>query len=147
MGKIFEIFLLWNCVANRNQILMEYFFGGPLSELYLMTPLAKEDHWNSRHSFNKGPYGKNFKNLFVWNCLANRDQTLMEWSLDGWPYQNNIQWSHPQPKLPTSSDMVLTYDPMEKMFKNLFRKCFANEDQKLSELYIMIMPTNQDCYH
>ena len=37
----------------------------------------------SRHSFNKGPNGKMFKNVLLWNLFAKWDQTLMERSLRG----------------------------------------------------------------
>ena len=50
--------LVWEHSLNRNKTLMKWSLGGPLSELYPMTPPANQDGRRSRTQVNIGPYGK-----------------------------------------------------------------------------------------
>ena len=47
MGNSLKNLFVWNYFLNLNQTLVEWSLGGPLSELYPMTPPANQD---GRHS-------------------------------------------------------------------------------------------------
>ena len=47
---MFKNLLLWNRLANRDQSLMEWSSGGPLSELYPRTPPGNQN-WGKNHVF------------------------------------------------------------------------------------------------
>ena len=78
--KCFKNILLWNCLANRDQTLMEWSLGGPLSELCPMTPSC-QPRWppiSQRTVFNIGPYRKNVLKMFFFETTsANWDHNVM----------------------------------------------------------------------
>ena len=58
MGNPLKNLLVWNYLLHWNQTLLKWSLGGPLSELYLMTPPANQDGRHSQILFNIGHYGK-----------------------------------------------------------------------------------------
>ena len=75
--------LVWNFLLNWNKTSVEWFLGGPLSELYPMTPPAYQDNRHSWSYFNEEPNGKFIDNFLVCNYLLSWNQTLLKLSLGG----------------------------------------------------------------
>ena len=63
---------------------MELFLGGPLTEIYPIMP-ANQDHQQQPTvlTYICRTLWKKCLNILPFDCLANWDQTLMEWLLGG----------------------------------------------------------------
>ena len=121
---------------------MEWSLGGPLSELCLMTTRQPRHGDISRHSFNIGPYWKNVLKIFSWNCLANWDQTLVEWSL-GCPLSEIMSDdSDPSSKMPHQLHSFNIGPYWKNVLKIFSETAWPIWDQTLVEWSLVVLSVN-----
>ena len=84
MGNSLKILLVWKYLLNCNKTLLKLSLNGLLSELYPLTPPAKQDGHHGRTKFNIGPYGKFIKTSSRLELLVqfepNHAEMVLRWS-------------------------------------------------------------------
>jgi hypothetical protein len=96
--------LLRNHWDNCYQTLVEWSLGGPLPKLCPVIPTSNQDGPQAK---NKKKWRKLKKNLLLWNYLANLNQTLLKWSLDG-PLPKCVRHFRPPTKMAATAELNLT---------------------------------------